>query len=177
MNYPFAYLSYLVEFHATRDYFECHELLEEYWKAQPKNDPFSDAWVGLIQIAVAQYHHRRGNRPGALKMFGQALLRLKEERLEQLGLDGRTLLSQIRVKYDGLSREEPGESFSDFNLPINDGKLINACMDKSREMGLDWGKVSRMEDDELIHRHSRRDRSDVVAARAASLEAKKRKPI
>ncbi len=32
MMYPNAYLDYLVYFHGHRDYFECHEVLEEYWK-------------------------------------------------------------------------------------------------------------------------------------------------
>lgn len=30
--YPEAYIEYLAEFHGSRDYFECHELLEEHWK-------------------------------------------------------------------------------------------------------------------------------------------------
>ncbi|WP_260405419.1 DUF309 domain-containing protein, partial [Paenibacillus sp. 598K] len=63
--YPDDYIQYLIEFHVTRDYFECHELLEEYWKEQPGDDPFYDTWVGLIQIAVSQYHHRRSNHRGA----------------------------------------------------------------------------------------------------------------
>ena len=43
-EYPEAFISYLIEFHATRDYFECHELLEEYWKAHP-----GDPLAGLVQ--------------------------------------------------------------------------------------------------------------------------------
>lgn len=30
--YPTAYIKYLFHFHTDRDYFECHELLEEHWK-------------------------------------------------------------------------------------------------------------------------------------------------
>ena len=30
--YSQAYIDYLVHFHGDRDYFECHELLEEHWK-------------------------------------------------------------------------------------------------------------------------------------------------
>lgn len=36
--YPAEYLEYLVYFHADRDYFECHEILEEYWKEQGMNN-------------------------------------------------------------------------------------------------------------------------------------------
>ena len=86
--YPEAWLDYLFEFHATRDYFECHEILEEYWKSVPEGDPDRGVWVGLIQLAVALYHHRRGNRAGALKMYRGAAARLRPEALDRLGLDG-----------------------------------------------------------------------------------------
>jgi len=36
--YPEPYLEYLIQFHAERDYFECHEILEEYWKSAPANE-------------------------------------------------------------------------------------------------------------------------------------------
>ncbi|WP_205628902.1 DUF309 domain-containing protein, partial [Acinetobacter baumannii] len=49
--YPEALIDYLVYFHADRDFFECHEVLEDYWKSLPKEER-SLFWVGLIQIAV-----------------------------------------------------------------------------------------------------------------------------
>lgn len=52
VNYPQAYIEYLEYYHGARDYFECHEVLEEYWKENPSS-PLSAAWVGLIQLAVA----------------------------------------------------------------------------------------------------------------------------
>ncbi|WP_313639078.1 DUF309 domain-containing protein, partial [Paenibacillus sp.] len=38
MAYEPLYLEYLVYFNRDRDYFECHEVLEELWLAQ-KRDP------------------------------------------------------------------------------------------------------------------------------------------
>ncbi len=59
--YAKAYIEYLAHFHGTRDYFECHEVLEEHWKAvDPKNR--SSVWVLLIQIAVSMYHARQYKR-------------------------------------------------------------------------------------------------------------------
>ncbi len=49
--YPEAYVAFLHEFHTTRDYFECHEILEEYWKEDPPEQR-KEYWVGLIQLAV-----------------------------------------------------------------------------------------------------------------------------
>ena len=72
LNYPEDYLSFLVHFHGTRDYFECHEILEEYWKETAPKERDSH-WVGLIQIAVALYHERRGNKQGATRTLTKAI--------------------------------------------------------------------------------------------------------
>ena len=71
MGYPKAYILYLVHFHGDRDYFECHEILEEHWKEMDPKDRMSH-WVGLIQIAVAVYHERRENRQGAIRTLTKA---------------------------------------------------------------------------------------------------------
>ncbi|PAD68333.1 hypothetical protein CHH83_14265, partial [Bacillus sp. 7586-K] len=33
--YDQEYIDFLVHFHCDRDYFECHEILEEHWKKDP----------------------------------------------------------------------------------------------------------------------------------------------
>ncbi|MBB3110397.1 hypothetical protein FHS18_002464 [Paenibacillus phyllosphaerae] len=169
-GYPEAYRLYLVEFHATRDYFECHELLEEYWKSQP-DDPFAQQWVGLIQVAVGSYHHRRGNHSGAVKMFRQARMRLTIEQLETLGLDGIATQAALDERIQAVEQELP---FTDLNLPIKDVQLLWACKAKAAEEGYPWGLPSRA-DQALTERHRLRDRSDVIAARQAAVEAKGRK--
>lgn len=76
--YPKPYIDYLVYFHTNRDYFECHEVLEEHWKvADPRHR--NVLWVGLIQVAVSLYHHRRSNYVGAertMKKQFQFLMRI-----------------------------------------------------------------------------------------------------
>ncbi|QHW34470.1 DUF309 domain-containing protein [Paenibacillus rhizovicinus] len=167
-RYPDAYESYLYEFHATRDYFECHELLEEYWKAHP-DDGFGDTWVGLIQLAVGSYHYRRGNRRGATKMLDQAKGRIDRSRLAELGIDG----DQLHALIDGaIAGVERNEAFVDVNIPICDERLAERMKLDAANHGLAWGAPSGT-DDALIHRHTLRDRSDVVAARAAALAAKR----
>ncbi|GGF89560.1 DUF309 domain-containing protein [Paenibacillus abyssi] len=174
IDYPEPYLDYLIEFHVTRDYFECHEILEEYWKEQGPQDPLSHTWVGLIQIAVGQYHHRRRNVQGALKMFSQALNRLKLDHLELLGLDGSALIGIVAEKRRQLEEEGAGAAaFSDFNLPIRDASLLGKCFAKGEQIQAAWGMPSRLEEAKLIHRHTLRDRSDVIAARLAAAAARK----
>jgi len=170
LPYPDAYIAYLVEFHATRDYFECHELLEEYWKEHP-GDGKGAIWVGLIQTAVGQYHERRGNLRGAAMMYRQALDRLNVSELEPLGLDRTSLVEQLRDRLEVTLSGRP--DYQDINLKLIHESLKEQCMKLCEERGLSWGISSPMHDESVIHRHLKRDRSEVIAAREAALLAKR----
>jgi len=174
-EYPESYIAYLIEYHATRDYFECHELLEDYWKSLPRHAPNRGVWVGLIQIAVAQYHHRRGNVRGAVKMFRQAAARIDERGALAVGLDLGKLQRDLSERIAALESQGAGAGFVEFDLPIADAGLQDRCKAICAARGLVWGAKSRMSDPQLIHRHTLRDRSDVVAARAASAEEKRKR--
>ncbi len=165
-DYADAYINYLVEFHTTRDYFECHELLEEHWKKQGRDDPHAAAWVGLIQLAVAQYHHRRGNAAGARKLLLQAIPRLRPEGTNPLGLHGEKLERIVRAVLARLEAEGDHAPYVDIELPIASPELERLCRQRAAELGLEWGRPSPMDDRQLIERHKLRDRSDVILARA-----------
>lgn len=169
---PNAYLSFLVEFHATRDFFECHELLEEYWKEHP-DDPLSETWLGLIQLAVGLYHERRGNKRGAIKMLIQAERKLAESPLEELSLDKDDLLKQLLPRLSELQSDNE-RAYEDINIRITSAELLARCQQLCEEQNLLWGKRSNLDDEAIIHRHIRRDRSEVIAARLKAYEAKKR---
>ena len=162
-EYPSAYLSFLVEFHATRDYFECHELLEEYWKEHP-GDGLGQIWVALIQLAVGSYHERRGNLAGASKMLLQSRKRMTDAGALQVGVDGEKLRAMITERLASIERGEP---FIDMELPIIDEALLKSCLNLCAKKGLSWSAPSSGEA-ALLHRHTLRDRSDVIAARAAA---------
>ncbi len=49
------------------EYFEAHEALEAAWREE--RGPARDLYRGILQVAVAYYHVRRGNYPGAIKVF------------------------------------------------------------------------------------------------------------
>ncbi|XEC92614.1 DUF309 domain-containing protein [Paenibacillus tarimensis] len=167
--YPPQLIDYLVEFNGTRDYFECHEIMEEYWKERGMDaDPLSSLWIGLIQVAVGQYHHRRGNRAGAQKMLGKALDNLKRDHLASIGLGGEELLQIIEKK---VEEELP---FSDFDIPLTDAELAHHCLEACKQNGVVWGMPSRMDDASIIHRHKLRDRSEVISARIESADAKRK---
>ena len=168
-SYPVHYIQFLIEFHVTRDYFECHELLEEYWKEQPGDDPLYDTWVGLIQMAVSQYHLRRANRRGARLMLEQALERLTSGHLETLGLDGPALLQLLQQRLRQIQDLSQSIPYTDFELPFADHELLAACHERSDGAAELWGTPSNLGNEQLIHRHILRDRSDVIAAREEAL--------
>lgn len=165
--YPDAYIRYLIHFHTDRDYFECHEILEEHWK----KTGYKQVWVLLIQIAVALYHHRRGNQKGALRMMRKALALLAKEQkaVRGLGLDEQKLSEQLE-RY--IERMEQNGAYESIELPIRDESLRKICQAICDERGLTWGKASDMNDVFLIHKHKLRDRSDVIAARERKKKSK-----
>jgi predicted metal-dependent hydrolase len=55
-------------------YFEAHEVLEAFWLVAPEAQ--RDLLQGLVQVAVACEHRRRGNPPGARKVLDRARARI-----------------------------------------------------------------------------------------------------
>lgn len=167
MGYPEPYVSYLVHFHGDRDYFECHEVLEEYWKTVVPGERDSH-WVGLIQIAVSFYHYRRKNFNGALKTMKKAvsILGKKSGEINDLGIDSSVLLSLLAETID---RIESRITYQSINIPINDPALRKLCEDSCIEQGYIWCSGSNLDNPGLINRHSLRDRSDVILERKRQL--------
>jgi len=164
-QYPQAYKEYLLFFQAERDYFECHEVMEEYWKEHP-DDERSRTYVGLIQMAVALYHHRRGNQAGARKMLDSALRNLEPQHVAALGLDDAALRERLTTRLAALDAEDgAAAAFADLDLPVRDAALLAECQAACAERGLEWGRPSELADAELVHKHTRRDRSDVIRER------------
>lgn len=157
MVYPQEYISYLVHFHGDRDFFECHEILEDYWKTKDR----SEVWVALIQLAVGLYHHRRGNLIGARKMIESHLKRLEPTDCDRLGLDYQQLTGLVKARLEEIALGQP---YRELNLPLVDPELLAQCQAECKKKGYHWQGESSM-DPGLVHRHSLRDRSDVIQAR------------
>ncbi|RBW70356.1 DUF309 domain-containing protein [Bacillus taeanensis] len=175
MHYPKPYIDYLVYFHGLRDYFECHEVLEEYWKEDCEGGK-KDYWVSFIQIAVSLYHQRRNNFKGAYRMMKSAAVILQRERnaVESLGINYDLLLKDLENRLVDLQNETPYQSM---NLPLTDEKLIAECKRHCEEQNCVWGNPSDLTNDFLLNKHTKRDRSGVIAERDSQrkLRAQKRK--
>jgi predicted metal-dependent hydrolase len=166
--YPKPYLDYLVQFHAERDYFECHEILEEHWKSAPPAER-KQVWVALIQIAVSLYHHRRGNLQGALKMMTNAIRLVENHQtdLQELGLDGAKLAQLLGQR---LADIKAGIPYSSLNLPVADPVLQSEYRRACTEQNLPLQRNSDLGNSFLLHKHTLRDRSEVHEERLRQLE-------
>ncbi|NLP49689.1 DUF309 domain-containing protein [Bacillus sp. RO1] len=170
--YPKAYLDFLYHFHCDRDYFECHEVLEEYWKEKDASER-EVHWVGLIQIAVGLYHQRRGNFRGALRMLQNAsrIIGKESSAIDALGLDSGRLVQLLEERLEYVTKQEPYKSM---DLPIADPDLQLSCDAMAKSGGKVWGAASDLHDGSLVNRHTLRDRSDVIAERQRQLELRKK---
>ncbi|QHE52576.1 DUF309 domain-containing protein [Pontibacillus sp. HMF3514] len=169
--YDQAYIDYLAHFHGTRDYFECHELLEERWKEETPLDKQS-LWVGLIQLSVSLYHYRRGNISGALRTLGKAndIIQAKQDHLESYGLDQERMLILLERLENKMNK---GETYQSIQLPIIHDQLLSLVKKRCEELGSSYGVPSDLENKHLIHRHSMRDRTEVIEEREAELRKRK----
>ncbi|KGX92215.1 hypothetical protein N781_18135 [Pontibacillus halophilus JSM 076056 = DSM 19796] len=170
--YDQAYIEYLAHFHSTRDYFECHEILEDRWKEEGTLDKDS-IWVGFIQLAVTLYHHRRGNFEGAkrtLKKSRQALQQHDHELNHTFSLDSSKLMALLNEIKGNLEEQKDYQSVQ---LPIVDPTLLTLVTDECTKLGATFGAVSDFTDRLIIDRHRERDRSEVIEERERQLNLRK----
>lgn len=164
MAYPNEFIAYLVQFHGNRDYFECHEILEEYWKETDPGNKMSH-WVAFILLAVSSYHHRRGNFPGAERTAVNALKIFKNTPatvIHSLGLDYNQLIELLEASINQIKRKMPYKSM---NLPIISSILLEKCQSQCEKEGLCWLYSGQVAED-ILHRHTVRDRSEIIKERA-----------
>lgn len=169
LQFPVRYIDFLFHFHGDRDYFECHEVLEEHWK---DNGMERDSiWVGLIQVAVTFYHYRRGNLKGAVKMVDKALRHLinKQEETYSLGIQSSVLIDDLTVI---RSRMKAGLPYKSYDLPIFNPALLNLCKTRCMEEGYLWGKTPKYIPNTIINKHITRNRSQVEEERKQALAIK-----
>ncbi|NHN31229.1 DUF309 domain-containing protein [Paenibacillus agricola] len=118
--YDRLYVKFVYYFNIERDYFECHEVMEELWLEEGRNPLYQ----GLLQIAVGLYHHRNGNVSGAVKLFTAALEKLVGREPELLGIDLGSLLTASQRYLSQLQRmEEEPFAFYDLDIRIIDQEL------------------------------------------------------
>jgi predicted metal-dependent hydrolase len=97
-----------------RQFFDCHETLEDLWRHYTQDD--RECIQGVIQIAVGYYHHLRGNQVGALKLLRRGHERIMKFQPRCLGMDTQTLAAAVSQDIDKLGAHS-GEGLPALNVP------------------------------------------------------------
>ncbi|CAM3059930.1 DUF309 domain-containing protein [Filibacter tadaridae] len=154
------FVKFIVYFNDNQDYFECHEVLEEYWKSLPDGDK-THPLTAYILLSTGMYHWRRGNIPGALRT-----LRNAEKKFHSISnlhsafteeIDFKRLLNNVQATIVSISSEGP---FSSFLIAVTSQQLrqLVEIMEDSLPL-LPEGS------DAIIHKHMLRDREDILRLR------------
>ena len=150
------YVDYCAYFNGNQDYFECHEVLEEYWKQQAPGDKFHPL-VGYVQLATGMYHWRRNNPIGAMKILNKAL---KNFTINQGSsyfeyVDFNELYQNTKMTIDAIDK---GKSFKPFQLKFQHDAFAQKVVERINTLPL-------LPEEFLLHKHMLRDRSDILEAR------------
>lgn len=154
------FVKFIVYFNENQDYFECHEVLEEYWKSL--SDSTKDHLLtAYILLSTGMYHFRRGNNIGARKTLQKAYTKMMthSENFPDFidGIDFNHLCNNLEHTINRLDENKP---FKSFQIQINsqDLELLTNTMKHSIDL-LPLGS------EEVIHKHMLRDRSDILRIR------------
>ncbi len=154
------FVEFLVYFNDNQDYFEGHEVLEEYWKSIPgysKSHPLT----AYILLSTGMYHWRRGNLDGGSRTISKALHRfislppVYDEYKDIVDFD--QLISDVTFAKSEISNEQP---FRAFEIMIQSQKLKDAVHRTKPNLDLLLSGS-----DDVIHKHMLRDRSDILKLR------------
>lgn len=95
-----------------RQFFQCHETLEELWKRAPEAD--RGFYQGVLQIAVGLLHAQRRNHRGALLSVERGIRRLGPYPHSYRGIDLHRLVTAAKDVAQALVRLGP-ERIAEFD--------------------------------------------------------------
>nr|WP_138495554.1 DUF309 domain-containing protein [Paenibacillus pinistramenti] len=131
MPYDELYLAFLVYFNRDRDYFECHEVMEELWLSKD-SDPL---YKGLLQVAVGLFHVRDDNLAGSLKMLRSAASKLAVYPPDSLGINLGKLRDEVEQYIAKLSHDEERPfDYYDLTIDIVEPGLAQAVAEASLQV-------------------------------------------
>ncbi len=160
------FIRFCTYFNGNQDYFECHEVLEEYWKKIAPGDK-EHPLVGFVQLATAMYHWRRGNVKGASRTLSKALTLFNKNRTSPFfdNIDMRALYENMGLIMQKIKEAEP---FSPFQLVITNNQLQTVV---AREIQ----NLPKFDIAFLTDKHMLRDRSEIIAEREMKIKMKRTK--
>jgi uncharacterized protein len=92
----------------AREFFEAHEVWEEVWLVE--DEPEKTFLQGIIQIAAAFHHYRRGNSEGAETLLAAGIVKITRFPANHRGLAIHELGQEAKVWARALGEmERPGD--------------------------------------------------------------------
>jgi len=82
----------------THHFFECHETLEDIWRAEPR--PLRQFYKGVIQVAAGFHHLGRNNWKGTVNKLESGTRYLEPFRPRYLGVDIQRLIDERIAEFD-----------------------------------------------------------------------------
>lgn len=157
-----SFVAFLKQFNETFDYFECHELLEDYWKeVSPRHK--NHALTALILLATSMYHWRRGNLNGAIKTMRTSMSRMEVTK-DSPFFENLNIQKLTEDMKDALELMTSNQKFQGITIEVTNPILQSLVHDIDIETNEDLHF--------LIHKHMLRDRSEILEQRER--EKKKR---
>ncbi|GKW44786.1 DUF309 domain-containing protein [Planococcus sp. NCCP-2050] len=150
------FIEFIIHFNYEEDYFECHEVGEEYWKTVAPKDK-THPLTGWIQLAVGMYHWRRSNYPGALRSFIRSRVKLTGAGVWTEGFDEQQLIDCLTHAIDAVTERKP---FAPFKVAITSKELENAVSEYRQQH-----PNAAQDPYYLMHKHRLRDRSSIINLR------------
>lgn len=153
------FIEFIVYFNENEDYFECHEVLEEYWKSL-ENRTKAHPLTAFILLSTAMYHWRRDNFDGAYRTLRKAqknFATFSEQTAYYELLDFTQLQNDIKTSLVQLSSQN---TFQPFKICICSSDLQLIVDRKKPVMSL-----LAFGSDSIIHKHMLRDRTDILKER------------
>lgn len=156
--YKRSFVLFLSYFNRNRDYFECHEVLEEHWKDVAPGERHHEL-VGFIQLATGLYHWRRGNFRGAQTILKKAEAHLLMHPTSDyyVGIDVPDLLEKLAHCREAVAQYQP---FSPFEITLTDEAL---------DIAVQAVTLPSYSEQFIIHKHTLRNRDDVILLRKQNL--------
>ncbi|MCQ8211327.1 DUF309 domain-containing protein [Cetobacterium somerae] len=110
------YYEFIDVFQNQRDFFKCHEILEEVWIEETRCKTRNHVSINLLLIAVGLYHWKNKNIKGAIQVLENSLNNYDNVslELEKLNIDSKELKKIIQLK---LSELRNGKEYQDVYLP------------------------------------------------------------
>lgn len=156
---PF-FVKFIIYFNDNQDFFECHEVLEDYWNSIPERNK-EHPLTSYILLSTGMYHWRRGNSIGALRTIKKAqqkmasMVSVASEFTE--GIDFDDLIKNIDNVVLAIEDNRPFKSFS---IKVLSPEILRLVADVVPTLELLPHGSER-----VIHKHLLRDRSEIIRIR------------